>query len=104
MRSRDAAGQRVAALVRESAGWLLLARLFECPTERWRREVTALAGEIDDPALQAAARATLDAATEGQYHSVFGPGGPASAQEAVFSVTFSFFGLVCSFHGLFPKE
>ncbi|OFW17341.1 MAG: hypothetical protein A3F70_14585 [Acidobacteria bacterium RIFCSPLOWO2_12_FULL_67_14] len=81
MRSRDAAGQRVAALVRESAGWLLLARLFECPTERWRREVTALAGEIDDPALQAAARATLDAATEGQYHSVFGPGGPASARE-----------------------
>jgi len=53
MRSRDAAGQRVAALVRESAGWLLLARLFECPTERWRREVTALAGEFDDPALQA---------------------------------------------------
>jgi nitrate reductase assembly molybdenum cofactor insertion protein NarJ len=69
-------------LLRESARWRLLGRLFECPGDDWRRDVASLAAEVDDDGLREAARMAIATATEGQYHSVFGPGGPAPPREA----------------------
>ncbi len=70
-------------LLRDAARWLLISRLFECPNDRWRREIAALAAEVGDPGLERAAAAT-GAATEGDYHSVFGPGGPAPPREVTY--------------------
>ena len=72
----------VRVLLLDAARWMLLARLFECPDDRWRRDLAAVSGEVEDAELQAAVRAALDEATEGGYHSVFGPGGPAPPREA----------------------
>ena len=74
-------------LLREAARWLLLARLFEVPSDRWRRDVAVLADEVDDPEVRAAARAALASATEGRYHSAFGPGGPAPPREVSYRDT-----------------
>jgi nitrate reductase assembly molybdenum cofactor insertion protein NarJ len=68
-------------LLREAAEWRLISLLFECPTKGWREQVAALAGEITDEDLKLAANAAQDEATEGLYHSIFGPGGPAPARE-----------------------
>lgn len=73
---------RVPALLREAAAWRVLGRLFECPDALWRDEITTLARELQDGELSAAVAAIDDVATEGQYHSVFGPGGPAPPREA----------------------
>jgi nitrate reductase assembly molybdenum cofactor insertion protein NarJ len=72
----------VRSLLREAARWRLLGRLFECPSDEWRHDVMPLAKEADDAGLQAAAEQAGLTATEGQYHSVFGPGGPAPPREA----------------------
>jgi nitrate reductase assembly molybdenum cofactor insertion protein NarJ len=69
-------------LLRQAAEWRLLALLFECPVPGWREQVAALAREIGDEPLAAAAGRALDEASEGLYHSIFGPGGPAPAREA----------------------
>lgn len=74
-------------LLGEAAEWRLLGLLFECPTGRWRDEIAALAGEVPSDALRAAAVAIDEGATEGQYHSVFGPGGPAPPREATYRDT-----------------
>jgi nitrate reductase assembly molybdenum cofactor insertion protein NarJ len=79
--------QRVGELLYEAARWRLLGRLFECPSEEWRRDLLALGAEVDDPELRAAAEAAIADATEGQYHSVFGPGGPASPREVSYHET-----------------
>jgi nitrate reductase assembly molybdenum cofactor insertion protein NarJ len=71
----------IAALLQEGAYWRLLGRLFECPSEAWRADVAALAVEVADADLVAAADAALDEASEGLYHSVFGPGGPTPPRE-----------------------
>lgn len=73
--------RRVYELLNEAARWHLLARLFECPTATWRRDVEKLVSEVADADLQGAALAALATATDRQYYSVFGPGGPASARE-----------------------
>jgi len=73
---------RVRSLLHDAARWMLLGRLFECPGDRWRRDLAAVSGEVEDAELHAAVRAALDEATEGGYHSVFGPGGPAPPREA----------------------
>jgi nitrate reductase assembly molybdenum cofactor insertion protein NarJ len=73
--------RRVLELVRDAARWRLLGRLFECPSDSWRDDIAMLACEVDDPELRAATDAALLEATEGLYHSVFGPGGPAPPRE-----------------------
>lgn len=65
----------------QSAAWLLVRLLFECPKPGWHAQVAALAKEVDDPVLRAAADAAQDQASEGLYHTVFGPGGPAAPRE-----------------------
>ena len=72
---------RVPELLREAAWWRLLARLFECPDHAWRADVGALAREHSDADLVGAARSAVESASEGLYHSVFGPGGPAPPRE-----------------------
>jgi nitrate reductase assembly molybdenum cofactor insertion protein NarJ len=73
---------RIPTLLREAAAWRVLGRLFECPNEQWCAEITTLARELQDTELSAAVAAIDAVATEGQYHSVFGPGGPAPPREA----------------------
>jgi nitrate reductase assembly molybdenum cofactor insertion protein NarJ len=74
-------------LVREAAWWRLLGRLFECPTDAWRRDIKALVAEQDAGELRAAAEAAIESATQGAYHTVFGPGGPAPPREASYHDT-----------------
>lgn len=68
-------------LLEESAEWRLTGLLFECPDAGWHEKIAALASEVTGSDLQDAAAAAPREATEGYYHSVFGPGGPASPRE-----------------------
>ncbi len=68
-------------LLREAAEWRLLGLLFACPWDGWREQISALAGEVEDGDLRSAARQALEQASEGLYHSIFGPGGPAPPRE-----------------------
>jgi len=92
---------RVRDLLLDGARWRLLGRLFECPGEAWRRDVAALAGEVDDAGLRAAAEAALVTATEGQYHSVFGPGGPAPPREVSYHDTLELGSLMSELAGCY---
>jgi nitrate reductase assembly molybdenum cofactor insertion protein NarJ len=74
-------------LLAEAADWRLLALLFECPSENWRRRVAELAKETSDSTLRVAASRALEEASEGLYHSIFGPGGPAPPREASYRDT-----------------
>jgi nitrate reductase assembly molybdenum cofactor insertion protein NarJ len=73
-----------ARLLREAAAWRLIALLFECPRPGWRELVAALAREVEDPRLQAAAEASKTEASEGLHYSLFGPGGPVSPREVTY--------------------
>lgn len=74
-------------LLAEAADWRLLALLFERPSEEWRRHLADLAKETNDSALQAAASRAVEEASEGLYHSIFGPGRPAPPREASYRDT-----------------
>jgi len=74
-------------LLSEAAEWRLIGLLFECPSDGWREQISALAGEVEDAELRAAAQQALEQASEGLYHSVFGPGGPASPREITYQNT-----------------
>ena len=69
-------------LLNEAAEWHLLSCLFSCPGPGWRERVEKLSQEIGDATLRATAEQAVAEATEGLYHSVFGPGGPAPPREA----------------------
>ncbi len=71
-------------LLREAAEWRLISLFFECPVGDWQNQVKALAAEIDDKKLEKAAKLAEIEATEGLYHSIFGPGGPAPAREVTY--------------------
>lgn len=68
-------------LLREAAEWRLLSLLFECPSPDWREQINELAAEVSDTDLKAAANVARKEASEGLYHSIFGPGGPAPGRE-----------------------
>ena len=75
--------RQMSALLMEAAEWRLLARLFECPAAEWEADLRQLACEVRDEALRAAASLATDTPPSlGQYHSLFGPGGPAPPREA----------------------
>ena len=92
---------RVHELLRDAARWRLLGRLFECPSEEWRRDIATLAREVDDGELRAAADAAVVTATEGQYHSVFGPGGPAPPREVSYHDTLELGSLMSELAGYY---
>ncbi len=78
---------QIQQLLRDAAWWRLLGRLFECPDPAWRADINTLARELGDADVSTAVAAALAEATEGQYHSVFGPGGPAPPREASYHDT-----------------
>jgi nitrate reductase assembly molybdenum cofactor insertion protein NarJ len=69
------------------AGARVLGRLFECPSPAWRADVDGLAREMDAGDLRMAAEDACASATEGVFHSVFGPGGPAPPREVSYHDT-----------------
>ena len=75
---------RAHALLKEAAEWRLIGLLFECPVGTWRDDIVALARDIDDPLLGSAVAHALEEASEGLYHSTFGPGGPAPPREVTY--------------------
>ncbi len=72
-----------ARCIAEAAAWRLLGLLLERPRAGWHAEVAALAREVADPALRAAAQAA-QAATEGEYLYLVGPGGVASPRAVAY--------------------
>lgn len=81
MKEKPNMDARLAGLLVEAAEWRMISLLFDCPVEEWSKDVAELAGEIRDPKLQKASKRALEEATEGTYHSIFGPGGPAPGRE-----------------------
>jgi len=77
--SRAPAGGELCA----AAEWRLTALLLARPRPGWREEVEALAREVREPALRAAAAAT-HAASEGAYLRLVGPGGVVSPREVTY--------------------
>lgn len=77
----------VTAELRASAEWRLLGRLFECPSAAWRADLDTLAREMPEGDLRTAAEEACASATEGLFHSVFGPGGPAPPREVSYHDT-----------------
>lgn len=71
-------------ILTEAAEWRLIGLLFECPRDGWRAEVAQLAQEVTDPLLVQAASAAREQASEGLYHSIFGPGGPVPPREVTY--------------------
>ncbi len=68
-------------LLGEAAEWRLISLLLECPVGDWQTQVQNLANEITDFQLKSAAEFSRIEASEGLYHSIFGPGGPAPPRE-----------------------
>jgi nitrate reductase assembly molybdenum cofactor insertion protein NarJ len=85
--SAIAIDQRLNDLLREAATWRLLSRMFECPDETWQADLDTLARELGDSDLLEAVSLAASVATEGQYHSTFGVGGPAPPREASYHET-----------------
>lgn len=79
--SSDVCNERVMTLLDEAAQWRLISLLLACPRADWRSHVAALATEVSDEQLKAAACAMAAEASEGLYHTTFGPGGPAAPRE-----------------------
>jgi hypothetical protein len=73
--------EKVSNLIREAAEWRMISLLFDCPAGDWAQEVESLETEVPDPRLREAAASALQEASEGLYHSIFGPGGPAPGRE-----------------------
>ncbi|MFI5397921.1 MAG: molecular chaperone TorD family protein [Candidatus Binatia bacterium] len=71
------------ARIAEAAEWRLLGLLFERPHATWREEVAALAREVGDTEIRAAAEAARDA-TEGDHLALLGPGGAVSPREVTY--------------------
>lgn len=81
-------------LLREAAAWRLISLLLESPGNGWREQVAALAAEITDPDLRAAAEAAQGEAAAGTYHYLFGPGGPVTPREVSHRRLIEFGGLL----------
>ena len=75
---------RVTECLKRAAEWRLIGLLFERPREGWAEEVASVAGEVTDETLREAAAATGEA-TEGIYHTLLGPGGPAPPREVSYN-------------------
>jgi hypothetical protein len=68
-------------LLKDAAEWRLISLLFDCPTGGWFEEVKALGDKVTDKRLKRASEAAQKEASEGLFHSIFGPGGPAPGRE-----------------------
>ena len=68
-------------LLRDAAEWRLISLLFDCPKGDWFKQVDELGRQVTDKKLKKAAKAAGKEASEGLFHSIFGPGGPAPGRE-----------------------
>ena len=68
-------------LLSQAAEWHALGMLFQCPTREWKRQLADLRREIADPDVAKALALAVQDASEGTFHSILGPGGPAPARE-----------------------
>jgi nitrate reductase assembly molybdenum cofactor insertion protein NarJ len=87
MNATSGLSDTVKALVSDAAEWRMLQLLFQCPSEEWRKKLNSLAKEMRDADLAEAAVCGVRDASEGVFHSIFGPGGPAPAREASYQGT-----------------
>jgi nitrate reductase assembly molybdenum cofactor insertion protein NarJ len=95
---------RMRELLSEAAEWRLLSLLFDCPSPSWSVHMEQLSKEVSDPQLRKCASLALEQASEGLYHSTFGPGGPAPPREVSYSNTLQFGSLMSeleSYYGAF---
>jgi nitrate reductase assembly molybdenum cofactor insertion protein NarJ len=83
-RDRETLSREQMALLRQAAEWRAISLLFECPSGAWAGKLARLKGEVEDPVLKTALDAAPADATEGMYHSLFGPGGPVPAREVTY--------------------
>jgi nitrate reductase assembly molybdenum cofactor insertion protein NarJ len=81
MNNKQVIDEDLSNLICEAAEWRMISLLFDCPTGDWAVEVESLEKEVRDPRLKEGAASALKEASEGQYHSIFGPGGPAPGRE-----------------------
>ena len=68
-------------LLREAAEWRLISLLFDCPKGVWFTQIDELSRQVSDQKLRKAVKAARREASEGLFHSIFGPGGPAPGRE-----------------------
>jgi hypothetical protein len=79
-------GGEVAVRIAEAAAWRLLGLLFERPRPERNAAIDAIAREVADPELRAAAEHASDV-REGAYLTALGPGGIVSPREASYRGT-----------------
>ena len=68
-------------LLEDAAEWRLISLLFDCPDQERLEQIDSLSRAANDKKLKRAAKAARKEATEGLFHSIFGPGGPAPGRE-----------------------
>jgi hypothetical protein len=68
-------------LLCDATEWSLISLLFQCPKHGWKDQISVLSTETEDGDLRAAAESAQTDSSEGLYHSIFGPGGPAPPRE-----------------------
>ena len=71
----------VCQLLREAAQWRLISLLLECPVDGWHDQLAGLAAEVGDAPLREAVDRAREEASQGLYHTAFGPGGPSPPRE-----------------------
>lgn len=69
------------ALLLSATRWSLIGVIFERPAGDWNARLKALSSLASDPDLTNAAEVAQEEASEGLYHSVFGPTGRVSPRE-----------------------
>jgi len=75
------------SLIEEAAEWRMIELLFRCPSGEWKEQLADLSTQIRDEDLLSAVHHAVHDASEGVFHSIFGPGGPAPAREASYQNT-----------------
>jgi nitrate reductase assembly molybdenum cofactor insertion protein NarJ len=68
-------------LLLQAAEWHALEMLFQCPSPEWKHHLADLRREIAGTDVAKAMELAIDEASEGTFHSILGPGGPAPARE-----------------------
>lgn len=84
MKAEAAISTELRDLLEKASSWRLLGLLFERPRPGWSEELEALALALpaEESTLSAAVESAKTEAREGVYHTILGPGGPASPREA----------------------
>ena len=88
-------------LITDSARWRMISMLFDCPSAEWSEKLISLASMVPDADLKEAVEAARTEASEGLYHSLFGPGGPASPREASYHKSVELGGLMAELTGYY---